>query len=56
MDAFKVISDEYSNHNLPIGARVTFLGYGDDYADLYTQGGDGDEVAIDPRDLEALEA
>lgn len=50
----KVMSDNHSNHNLPIGAVVEpceppAWASGTDW---YTQGGDGDEVAIDPRDLE----
>lgn len=48
---FTVRSDDHSNHNLPIGATVTFHRYYDG-VNLYTQGGGGDEVAIDPRDLE----
>jgi hypothetical protein len=56
----RVKSDEYSNHNLPIGAEVEMLEETPEWAqcefpvDWYTQGGDGDEVAIDPRDLEDL--
>ena len=46
---FEVVSDN-SNHNLPIGATVHWLVY-EDGVDKYTQGGDGDEVSIDPRDL-----
>lgn len=50
-----VKSDDFSNHNLPIGARVEFLRWrDDDDVCLYTQGGDGDEVAIDRRDLEGV--
>jgi hypothetical protein len=50
----RVISDNYSNHNLLPGAIVEHFASHDDGVDLYTQGGDGDEVAIDPRDLEDL--
>lgn len=46
----RIIGDNYSNHNLPIGANVQLLEARDD-VDLYTMGGEGDEVAIDPRDL-----
>jgi len=54
----KVISDNYSNHNLPIGAVVERLDtsdapdWSDDGVEWYTQGIEGDEVAIDSRDLE----
>lgn len=49
-----VRSDDHSNHNLTIGARVEFLHH-DDFngVDLYTLGIVDDEVAIDPRDLTA---
>ena len=47
---YEVISDRHSNHNLPIGAQVAWLEHKDG-VDHYTQGGDGDEVAIDPQDL-----
>lgn len=51
-----VKSDEYSNHGLPIGAKVQKLDTAnlEDWqrgVDWYTLGIDGDEVAIDPRDL-----
>ena len=49
-----VKSDDYSDHGLPIGAEVELLESKDD-VDLYTMGGVGDEVAIDPRDLEIEE-
>lgn len=51
-----VVSDDFSNHNLPVGAAVTpcpppsWAAFGDN-GNWYTQGGVGDEVAIDPRDL-----
>lgn len=51
-----VVSDDHSNHDLPIGARVTrvpaptWAASADD-GDWYSLGGDDDEVAIDPRDL-----
>lgn len=50
---YEVISDDYSDHNLPIGAVVTKVEAPEwaDGGDWYSQGGDGDEVAIDPRDL-----
>lgn len=51
---FRVISDNHSNHNLPIGATVMWFGFVDG-VDHYTQGGDGDEVAIDPRDLKEIQ-
>lgn len=47
---YEVVSDNHSNHNLHIGATVEFLERRDE-VDLYTQGGEGDEVAIDRRDL-----
>lgn len=61
----RVKSDEYSGHCLPVGAIVEPLKpvdlpdylKDDRYADelhWYTQGVDGDERAIDPRDLEDL--
>lgn len=50
-DEATVVSDNYSNHNLPVGAKVTLWDVDDDGVFWYTQGGDGDEVAIDPRDL-----
>lgn len=49
----RVVSDAYSNHGLPVGAVVTHFVSHDD-VDLYTQGGVGDERAIDPRDLDDL--
>lgn len=53
--SYRVISDGHSNHNLPIGTEVKFLGHDyDNDVDLFTQGGVGDEVAIDPRDLEQM--
>jgi len=54
MGTFRVTSDEFSNHNLPIGAVVTSTDppeWADSSARWFTQGIDGDEVAIDPRDL-----
>jgi hypothetical protein len=48
----KIKSDNHSNHGLPAGAEVQHLRTDEDGTDWYTQGGDGDEVAIDPRDLE----
>ena len=54
--SFRVVSDDHSNHNLPIGATVQYLGTKvDDSVDVYTQGVDDDDVAIDPRDLEPLD-
>jgi hypothetical protein len=54
MSTRRVVSDDYSNHGLPIGAEVEPI-EGPDWADpdtdWYTQGIEGDEVAIDPRDL-----
>lgn len=53
---FRVVSDNHSNHNLPTGAVVRRCEAPDwsDSADWYTQGADGDEVSIDPRDLEPV--
>jgi hypothetical protein len=52
---YRVVSDDHSNHGLPIGAHVEHLRYdAEDDVDLYTMGGEGDEVAIDPRDLYML--
>lgn len=54
---FRVIGDDHSNHNLPIGALVEQLDtsdapdWSDDGVEWYTQGAEGDEVAIDSRDL-----
>lgn len=56
---FHVVSDNYSNHNLPVGARVeaaTPPDWSDNPHGWYTQGGDGDEVSIDSRDLKAVSA
>lgn len=49
-----VKSDDYSGHSLPIGAHVQRVPTPDwaDGTDWYSQGGDGDEVAVDLRDLE----
>lgn len=52
---FRVIGDT-SNHGLPVGATVSPTDppewAGDEYdVQWYTQGGDGDEVAIEPVDL-----
>jgi hypothetical protein len=53
MTTYTVRSDHYSDHNLPIGATVTFLRWDEhNNVALFTQGGDGDEVAIDGRDLQ----
>lgn len=52
---FRVVSDKHSGHGLPVGAVVTPTDAPEWDAgsnDWYTQGGDGDEVAIDPRDIE----
>lgn len=46
----RVIGDNYSGHGLDAGAQVEFLRRADG-VDWYTQGGEGDERAIDPRDL-----
>jgi hypothetical protein len=54
MTTYTVRSDT-SGHNLPIGAIVTPCpgpAWSDPDVDWYTQGGDGDDVAIDPADLE----
>ena len=56
--SFQIVSDNHSDHNLPIGAIVTPVetpkwAKGTD-ATWYTLGGDEDEVAIDPRDLREL--
>ena len=54
---YRVISDNYSGHGLPVGAVVSkttapvWSAFPDEW---YTLGGDGDEVAIDPRDLEEV--
>ena len=56
----RVRSDNHSGHGLPIGAEVEMLEETPEWAkgefplDWYTQGGDGDEVAIDERDLEPI--
>jgi len=53
-----VVSDKFSDHGLPVGATVArcaapeWVALGDD-GDWYSRGGEGDEVAIDPRDLSA---
>ena len=59
-DTYRIISDNHSNHGLPIGAKVVQLDtsdapdWSDDGVEWYTQGGEGDEVAIDSQDLETL--
>lgn len=45
-----VVVSDHSNHGLPIGATVMFYRWQGD-VDMWTLGGEGDEVAIDPRDL-----
>lgn len=54
MNTYRVIADT-SAHNLPIGATVSPIDPPDWYygpsVGWYTQGGDGDEVAIEPTDL-----
>lgn len=59
MSAMIVRSDRFSNHGLPIGAVVERTDppewFGpDDEGHWYSLGGDGDEVAIDPRDLKEV--
>ena len=57
MGRYRVIGDDFSNHGLPIGAVVApidppaWCRPGPAEGQWFTQGGDGDEVAIDPRDL-----
>lgn len=53
MTGFRVVSDDHSNHNLPVGAIVQWFDFVDG-VNLYTQGGTDDEVAIDDRDLEEV--
>lgn len=54
---YRIKSDDYSGHGLPVGAVVTRLDtsdapdWSDDGVEWYTQGIEGDEVAIDSRDL-----
>lgn len=52
MSEYIVTGDDYSNHNLPVGARVVQVEAPEwsEGAEWFSQGGDGDEVAIDPRD------
>lgn len=53
---YRVKSDDFSNHGLPIGAVVEKCA-GPDWSNThywFTQGGDGDETAIDDRDLEKI--
>lgn len=57
---YEVIGDNYSNHNLPIGAVVELVPAEqlEDWQDghWYSMGIVGDEVAIDPRDLRQVSA
>lgn len=55
--SYRIVSDDHSNHNLPIGALVTSPEapeWASSDGDWYTLGGAGDEVAIDPRDLQEI--
>lgn len=55
---YVVTGDKWSGHGLPVGAVVTRT-TGPEWStgggvEWYTQGGDGDEVAIDPRDIRGV--
>jgi hypothetical protein len=49
---YVVTGDDHSGHGLPVGTEVTHLTT--ETVEWFTQGGDGDEVAIDPRDLRPI--
>lgn len=52
---YRVVSDAFSDHGLPVGTIVTATPKPpwctDDEVRWFTCGGDGDEVAIDERDI-----